>query len=182
MGEKLAKRTFPSTLTRLVPNPYFADLIKELKGIPERFCINYDKINILYLCEPIREQSLRTFGTNTIEVIRKRAHCGIFSVTFMCSKGRINSVVIRTHPSEPSDKYQWVRQEFNLPIASIERKELLEEVVESNVVVGCERTAMVVGLLAGKETISCIPPGGNACSLPFPEIEHMQVLVRPYKH
>ena len=56
-------------------------------------------------------------------------------------------------------------------------KSLMHETVEADVVIGCESMAMVVGLLAGKRVISCIPPGGKPCQLHHSEIEHMHNLV-----
>jgi hypothetical protein len=37
---------------------------------------------------------------------------------------------------------------------------------------------MVVGLIAGKRVVSCIPPGGAPCPLPQRDIELLQDLVR----
>jgi hypothetical protein len=85
--------------------------------------------------------------------------------------------VIRPHPSESPDKYDWVTRQFDLPIVRGGAKTLHEEIVESDVVVGCETMAMVVGLLAQRRVLSSIPPGGRPCTLPHPEIESLQSLV-----
>jgi hypothetical protein len=54
-----------------------------------------------------------------------------------------------------------------------ENKTLLAQVVESDVVVGCATMAMVVGLLAGKRVVSCIPPGAKTQPLPHATIERI---------
>lgn len=41
--------------------------------------------------------------------------------------------------------------------------------------------AMVIGLLAQKRVISCIPPGGRPCSLPQKEIEPLSELIQTNK-
>ena len=35
---------------------------------------------------------------------------------------------------------------------------------------------MVVGLIAGRQVLCCIPPGGRPCMLPQPQIVHLQSL------
>ena len=89
----------------------------------------------------------------------------------------VDRIVIRPHPSEAPDKYDWALKEFNLPTQRTSGKALFEEIAECDVVVGCESMAMFVGLLAGRRVISCIPPGGKPCSLPQLKIESMQKLL-----
>jgi hypothetical protein len=88
----------------------------------------------------------------------------------------VGRIVIRPHPSETTDKYDWASEEYNLPITRGGAQSLFEEVAASDVVVGCESMAMVVGLLAGRRVVSCIPSGGKPCALPQPEIESIQEL------
>jgi hypothetical protein len=45
-------------------------------------------------------------------------------------------------------------------------KTLVEQVAECDLVVGCASMAMVVGLLAGKQVMSCIPTGSKTTPLP----------------
>jgi len=82
--------------------------------------------------------------------------------------------LIRPHPSEPIGKYNWLKNEFNLPIQIGGSHSLVEEIATSDLVAGCESMGMVVGLLAGKKVVSCIPPGGKSCALPHREIVHLQ--------
>ena len=82
------------------------------------------------------------------------------------------SIIIRPHPSECLNKYDWVFDEFNHKDIKIDNKKtLLEQIFDSDIVVGCETMAMVVAILAEKEVISSIPPGGRACVLPYKEIK-----------
>ena len=85
--------------------------------------------------------------------------------------------MIRPHPSEAAGKYDWARSAQGVPVVVTGGGQtLLQEVVDCDVVVGCESMAMVVGLLAGKRVVSTIPPGGRACVLPYPEIERLTSL------
>ena len=63
-------------------------------------------------------------------------------------------------------------------IAESSNKTLLEQIIEADIVVGCESMGMVVGLLAKKRVISSIPKEGRSCSLPQSNIEHLQILVK----
>jgi hypothetical protein len=88
----------------------------------------------------------------------------------------IKHIVIRPHPSELPSKYDWALAKFNLPLRHGGIQTLLQEIIDCDVVVGCESMAMVVGLLAGKRVVSSIPPWGRQCSLPYPEIESLKNL------
>jgi hypothetical protein len=57
----------------------------------------------------------------------------------------------------------------------------MTQILEADVVVGCESMAMIVGLLANKRVISSIPLGGRLCQLPHAQIEHLQVLVNKHR-
>ena len=56
------------------------------------------------------------------------------------------------------------------------KESLIEQILNSDLIVGCETMAMIVGVIAKKRVISIIPPGGKKCSLPHREIEHLQAI------
>ena len=179
-AEKIAHTHFPGRTIVLKSNPYFQDLqltLDKVKAVPA----NPEQCAVLYICEPIREHALlqhgdeRYLGYTEIDAL----HYFLSNVIVLgCPVSRIK---IRPHPSERKDAYNWVKQASSLVIEIGGDKTLLEETVEVDVVVGCESMAMVVGLLAKRRVISTIPPGGNPCSLPHLEIEHMQDLVASYQ-
>ncbi len=178
VAESIAKKIFPVPVIRLVENPYMRDIRNELVEIPTRPLSNPAKLSVLYVCEPIREHALQNFGDEY--------HWGYveddalrYFLTNVSALGKpIKYILIRPHPSEPADKYLWAQQEFDLPITQGGERSLLEEVVECDVVVGCQSMAMVVGLIAGKQIISCIPPQGKPCALPHHEIVSLQALIK----
>jgi hypothetical protein len=51
------------------------------------------------------------------------------------------------------------------------------QVADSDVIVGANSVGLVLGVLAGKPTISVIPPGGAARDLPFAEIVDLRDLI-----
>lgn len=179
LAETMAHGIFPETSVRLMGNPYFDDLRSELAAISRPQKNSSDQsVNVLYVCEPLREHALREHGDERYWGYTEEEALRYFLSSLPALGNPVARIVIRPHPSEASDKYDWAKQEFDLPIASGGTRTLFEEVVECDVVVGCESMAMVIGLLARKRVISCIPLGGRACVLPQPEIEHLQSLIQ----
>lgn len=172
----LATRMFPALKILLVDNPYMRDLRQQWQDIVSRAGVERGR-SVLYVCEPMRDHSLLQYGHDRhwgyVEEDALRyclRNIGALHASF-------DSIMIRPHPAEPRDKYQWAIQEFNLPLVMGGSRELLDEMTECHTVVGCESMAMVVGLLAGKRVVSCVPPGGKPCALPHARIEHLQALV-----
>jgi hypothetical protein len=175
-AKTVAQRVLPEVKTRQVGNPYFDDLKRELAAMPAPGITGKIGLNVLFVSAPVREHGLREFGNERHFGYTEEDALRYFLSNLHIFERSIGRIVIRPHPSEPLHKYDWVKEEYQLPIVNGGNRTLLEEIVESDVVVGFESMAMVVGLLAGKRVISCIPPGGNASTLPQPGIEHLQLL------
>jgi hypothetical protein len=175
VGLGLARQHLADVSIRFVANAYFLDLQDEISAIASNGHIPGQGHRVLYVCEPLRDDGLalyndeRYWGYTEEDALRH----------FLCNSGYIDGtierIVVRAHPQEPRDKYTWAVNEFDLPIVTDEDKTLLQQVAESDIVVGCASMAMVVGLIAGKRVISCIPPGGKTVPLPHPEIERMNI-------
>jgi hypothetical protein len=172
----LASRLFSGIPIRLVENPYFEDIRQELAGMSLSQPHESQALSVLYVCEPLREHGRLQCGNERQWGYVEEEAVAHFLQNVGTLGEPVDRIVIRPHPSESVDKYDWARSRFDLPIVtSTSSRTLLEEIVDCDVVVGCQSMAMVVGLLAGKRVVSCIPPGGAACVLPFPEIEHLTV-------
>ena len=177
IAEQIARRHFPSTPVHVVANPYFADIRAEIARLPASVGDRADGARVLYVCEPVREHGLRQFGNERHFGYVEEDALRFFLSHVGALGERVGRITIRPHPSEASDKYAWAARDFALPIASGGQQPLVAEVAAADIVVGCESMAMVVGLLAGKRVISCIPPGGRPCGLPQPDIEHLQRMI-----
>ena len=177
-AETMARQIFPELSIRLIENPYFNDLRRELAQLTRPPEPTPDNLRVLYVCEPLREHALREYGNERYWGYTEEDALRYFLSNLNALKKPVSRIVIRPHPSETTEKYDWAKREFNLPIVSGGTRNLFAEVAECDVVVGCESMAMVVGLLAERRVISCIPPGGKSCALPQPEIEHLQLLIR----
>lgn len=176
MAEVMAKKIFPGVLIRRKENPYFGDIVEEYAGIeiPPRTARG---VSVLYVCEPLRGIALQQFGNERHWGYVEEDALRYFLANVNALGSRVERIVIRPHPSEPVDKYDWARTEIDLPIEAGGRLTQMEEIAECDVVIGCQSMAMVVGLLAGKRVICCIPPEGKPCALPHREIESLQELV-----
>lgn len=173
----MARSTFPNISVVLVPNPYFIDLKSQLASIPRHPRRHNGGVDVLFVCEPVSEHALHVNGNERHWGYTEHEALRYFLSNLQALSAPVHRIVIRPHPAEDPSKYQWVLQEFNLPIAFGQKNHLPEEIMDCDVVVGCSSMAMVVGLLAGKRVLSAIPPGGMACSLPQREIEHLSLLI-----
>jgi hypothetical protein len=173
LAQKLAAEAMPEIPICVVDNPYFVDLRQELASLKPSYAKNVDKVSVLYVCEPVSEHMRIQFGNERhLGYVEQEALAYFLAHVGTLGKP-VERIVIRPHPSESASKYEWARTQFDLPLFCGGGQTLLQEIVDCDVVVGCESMAMVVGLMAGKRVVSCIPPGGRACVLPYPEIEHL---------
>lgn len=170
---KLASELFAGPLIKLVENAYFEDIKNEIASHSVSLSSTEAQARVLYVCEPVREHALLQHGDERYWGYVEEEALRYFLNNVDLLGTSIDSITIRPHPSEPDDKYNWVFDEFNMPIEISKQQTLIEQVSKHQVVVGCESMAMVVGLLANKRVISTIPPGGKACSLPQQNIEKL---------
>lgn len=176
IAETMAKNAFPTVDVVVVENPYFKDLKQELLNI-EATAIGHDGLQILYVCEPVREHALRQYGDQNYWGYTEEGALRYFLSNIHLIVHNLKCILIRPHPSEPVEKYEWVHAEFDLPIRVFRGSTLLEQIVNSDIVAGCESMAMVVAMLADKRVISTIPPGGRDCILPQQGIERFKDIV-----
>ena len=169
----MASRTLPEgLLVRLVANPYFADVRDELARCTARPPEGIG-VSVLYVAEPLSAYALTHHGDERHYGYTENDALRYFLKNIGVLRAPVGRLRIRRHPSEPAGKYRWAQQEFGLPIETDVATTQVEDVAGCDVVVGCESMALVVGLLAGKRVISCVPPGGLPCRLPQREMRSL---------
>ena len=172
-AETLAKSYFPEIPIKKKANVY-------LKKLKEKFLLQSevsDEKTILYVCEPIREHALKYEGDERYWGYTEEEALEFFLDNFsLIVKGK-KKIVVRPHPSENPNKYNWVLEREDIDISIGGSQTLYDEINKSAAVVGCESMAMVIGLIAGKLVLSSIPPSGRKCQLPHKEILLLSELV-----
>lgn len=174
---RIAREELPELQQTLVPNAYFLDIQDEINELVGTRRAPEEGLQILYVCEPLREGALILYGDERYMGYTEEEAMVYFLSNIEVLGNNINRVVIRVHPSENPNKYDFVLNQFQLPVVCGEQKTLLEQILASDIVVGRTTMAMVVGLLAGKRVFSCIPPSGKTTKLPQVGIEDMTQLI-----
>jgi hypothetical protein len=172
IAAKIACEEFAHVPVKVVGNPYLEDIHAELKGLATHRA-SPDGVVVLYVCEPVSEHALLRYGDRRHFGYVEEEALEFFLDNLDALRVKVGRIRIRPHPSEISGKYDWVARDYNLPIEIVGKETLVQDIAASDVVVGCESMAMVVGLLANKRVISCIPPNGPPCRLPHPQIEKL---------
>jgi len=178
---EMASKIFPELPITLVSNPYFQDIEDTLQSISME--VNHQEteaVQILYVCEPIAEYALKEYGDRYYFGYTEFEALDYFLQNLEVFDHPIQKVLIRPHPSESPDKYQYLQNSFGEIIQFGGKETLLQEICKSSIIVGCETMAMAVGVLAKKRVISCIPPGGKPSSLPHSEIQYLSQLLADF--
>jgi hypothetical protein len=169
-----AEGIFNGTPVVLQVNPYFEDMRLAFAKMPLRRSSDGENISILYVCEPIGEHALMQHGDEKYWGYTEHEALNYFLDNVNIFNGRVIEIKIRPHPSERKDKYDWAASSM---VTIGNSKPLLDEIAAADIIIGGESMAMVIGLIAGKRIISCIPPGGINCRLPQKNIEHFEKLI-----
>lgn len=178
-AERLAREHFPHVKIRFVPNPYFIELKKKITDLE----MNKDSVSdrgkkVLFVCDNISDHARLRYGDERYWGYTEFDAIEYFWDNIDVLDGPIDRVVIRPHPSDISGKYDRIIKKYAGIVKLSDGKPLIEEIVDSDVVVGCESMALVIGVLAHKKVVSCIPPNGPACRLPQTDILHLRELAR----
>jgi len=158
-AQKIAKRELKDYRVKHIDNPYFKDM-------NERFNSKILKNNsssatkILYVCENINKPDF-----NQIDSIK------YFLDNLSALVENPDLIIIRPHPSEDCHKYDWLCDEYDLPIEISKKSSLFNDIVNCQTIAGCTSMAMVIGLIAKRRVVSCIPNKEIPITLPFQKIE-----------
>ena len=180
-AEKLAEAEFPGTPVRLVPNPYFNDIRRQVADYQIAFISpaqsNLKGCRLLFVCENISEHAQMQHGDPRFWGYTEFDAIDYLFTNIKALQVNISSVTIRPHPSDPEGKYDGVITNYSDLACLSSGKTLLEDVATSDIVVGCESMAMVIALQCGRRVVSCIPLRQVGLKLPFSEIEILSSLV-----
>lgn len=177
-AERLAREHFPSIPVQLVANSYFIELKKKIAGLEmSKGSDHGEGKKVLFVSENISDHARLQYGDERYWGYTEFDAIEYFLANIQVLGDLVEKVVIRPHPSDISGKYDWLLDKYADIVQLSVGKPLIEEIVGADVVVGCESMALVIGLLAQKKVVSCIPPGGPVCRLPQVDILHFRELV-----
>lgn len=158
-AQALARTHFPGLPLRLVPNPYFIHAEREIARYGVRQAAQ--AASVLFICENISEHASARFGDE-----RHWGYTEFDAIDYFLNNidrvgPPIGRLLFRPHPSDRPGKYAALIS-AHAPLADLSRgKPLLQEIAEADIVVGCESTALVLALRAGKRVLCSVPPGGK---------------------
>ena len=172
----IAKKIFPNIKVIFQENAYFKSIQTASKILKSK--IRYDKQNeyILYLCSPVAEHAKLIHGNEKYWGYDEHDRIRYFMENLHKLNTSSSRVILRPHPSENPEKYSWAIDEFE-PLVSInDSKTLLEQALESEVVVGCNSMGLAIAIIAGKRAVSLLAPDDADCTIPMKELEHLNLL------
>ena len=177
---RIAQNAFSGIDIKLKANPYFMDIISQLEKIDLEQTDRPVVDNILYVSSPIREHAQSEYGDENYWGFTEESAFRYFMENIAVLNHPTRRVILRPHPSEAKDKYDWAVEEFSPNVSIGGKTILLNEVAQSDIIVGYNSMAMVIGLIAGKRVINALPAGKMENSLPMVEIESMADLLQKW--
>lgn len=126
-------------------------------------------LEILYVLEPIREPWSAGDAAGEFQAL------GYF-LDHLPQLGVDSAATIRlrSHPSEPPDKYaDWPARYPEIRLLIDNDPSLSRQIARADWVVGCQTNALVVALAAGRIAMTTLPPWAPPCPLPQSGLRHM---------
>ena len=171
---KIANKIFPKIPKKILANPYFAKIKKELDFYShlnnEQFSAK-ESLDILYLSESIDAHSQILYrNSSQLFGYTERDAFGFFISCLPSLDFAVKSITVRPHPSQKQSDLMWMSsyvQSIKFEISN--EPSLVEQIMSHDIVVGLDTMAMVVAILANKKVFCAIPPGFKKCSIPYPK-------------
>lgn len=174
MAHDIACKTISGIPIVNVGNPYFDDIRQYFSILPPPNLL--DGASVLFVGEAIQEHALLKYGNPLHWGYTQHQALDYFLNHLYALRSAVSQILIRPHPAEDPGGYEPFLHHPGVTLAQ-KGDDLLLQITASDWVVGCNTMAMVVGVMAGRHVLSCIPPNGGACMLPQVEIVHLQALV-----
>lgn len=168
---KLAKKEFPEVPIEEKKNHFILDSIERMRGLHKE----HSGKNILYVTEPtsvaaeLKEGNPRYYGYTEFEALEAY-------LEYLKKNAEPGTILrLRTHPSEPTDKFDAILRKFRgtLTIENSREADVIEDCIWSDTIVGCNTMVMALGVYAKKNVLCSIPNPKSQLILPFPEIQRL---------
>ena len=170
---EMAKSIFPDTKVILENNAYFKSIKTASNILKKQNMYNKKSEYILYLCSPVAAHAKLVHGDEKYWGYDEHDRIKYFMLNLHKLNAASKKVVLRLHPSEKVRKYNWVLDEFGPFVSMSDNKTLLEQILESEVVVGSNSMGLAIAIIAGKRAVSSLAPDDAKCTIPMKELEHL---------
>ena len=178
-ANKKVKKLFPKLKITRLPNLYMNELVLKIGRINKKN--NKVGKNILYCSEVIENIPTikKPFYDFSYYKYDEFEALNYFFENIDKLYDRINQITLREHPTEKKYKYKNIINKFKNKFEIIQSKNetLLNQIKNSDVIVGCETYPMAIASIAGKDVFSSVPPGGKKISIPFKNIKYLRDLI-----
>lgn len=116
---------------------------------------------IIFLSEPVIGKVKKYYD--------ERKCLSFFLKNIHLLKLKFSKISIRPHPGEKKSKFEWIKKYSNRIVIS-NKKHIFNDILENDIIVGINTVALVLGVMAKKKVISCIPTNKVKCYLPHKKI------------
>jgi hypothetical protein len=178
LSKNLVFEIAPNADVKIMGNPYLAEMKHSYGLLIEDLKLTSD-FRVLYLTEPSTEypgaqtENNENWKFNEFESLEY-----FLSNVVKLFKGRVKTVSIRQHPAEKQEKYShYVGPTRGFMVEMSNEPNLLKDIARSEMLVGCDTMALMVGVTLGKKVYSSLPPGGGNPSLPKEGITYLREIL-----
>jgi hypothetical protein len=157
-AERLAVKYFGVRKTRFVPNLYFADIVARYRRVPKRMTSK----GILFMSSSAAHESEEAL-TLVLDALSK--------------KSSSKTLRIRFHPADKRNRYDTLLRRYkNVTVEKSSEKDIVQDLIGTDTVVGMNTVALAVSALCGLQTINIVPVGGSSH---VPQKEVIQIRIAP---
>ena len=172
----IAKKDLPEFNVIKINNYHKEFVISSLKKINISNSQPQENKKILYVTEPTSKSALKIYGDKNYWGYTEFTALDFFINNLEKINTEMESLIIKPHPSEDSNKYSRYSQRFDF-IEINKNNTLIDLISQSNVVVGCSSMALLVATWLGKRVFSSIPPDGSGFYLPKDDIMFIRDII-----
>ena len=180
----LATLEFAGLPIKQIPNYFIAYIRSQYAQKHSNLCFHAKKTRsgkrVLYVFEPDSEHRRCLKESGADAHLLEYDELSAFSFFIHCLSFfpyDISHIILRPHPSEDPLKYQHLVSNMPISIFMSVNHSLVDDLCESDIIVGCQSMAIYIGAMCGLEAYSSIPPNGGECILPTQNIKMLRDLL-----
>ena len=165
---KIVKKENFKTKIKLKKNLFFEEFRKKAKSFKQIKKNKNGGKKIIFLSEWVNPAHKKSYNSE---------QCLKFFLDNLPSlKLKIDKISIRFHPQEKIKKLKWLNN-YSDKILISKNKHIFDDIFEHDIIVGINTVALVLGLIAKKKVISCIPSHQDKCDLPHKAIKDLKKII-----